>query len=70
MVGKIARMKIKIFIDIYIINFGFSDLFQFILDLRTHFKYVKKLSNEKYLDTRELDENFFTYYKIQRYIEW
>ena len=36
----------------------FSDLFQFILDLHTHFKYVKKLSNEKYLDTRKLDENF------------
>ena len=48
----------------------FSDLFQFILDLHTHFKYVKKLSNEKYLDTCELDENFFTYYKISRYIEW
>jgi hypothetical protein len=25
---------------------------------------------EKYLDTRELDKNFFTYYKIPRYIEW
>jgi hypothetical protein len=24
----------------------------------THFKYVKKLSNEKFLDIRELDENF------------
>ena len=36
----------------------------------THFKYVKKLSNEKFLDIRELDENFLTYYKIPRYIEW
>ena len=36
----------------------------------THFKYVKKLSNEKFLDIREVDENFLTYYKIPRYIEW
>jgi hypothetical protein len=48
----------------------FSDLFQFIiLDLHT-LEYVKKLSNEKNLDTHELDENFFTSYKIPRYIEW
>jgi hypothetical protein len=32
----------------------------------THFKYVKKLSNGKFLDIRELDENFLTYYKIPR----
>jgi hypothetical protein len=32
----------------------------------THFKYVKKWSNEKFLDIRELDENFLTYYKIPR----
>jgi hypothetical protein len=30
----------------------------------THFKYVKKLSNEKFLDIRELDENFLTYYNV------
>jgi len=33
-------------------------------------KYVKKLSKEKFLDIRELDENFITYYKEPRYIEW
>jgi hypothetical protein len=38
--------------------------------LHTHFKYVKKLSNEKFLDIRELDENFLPYYKNPRYIEW
>ena len=48
----------------------FSDLFRSILNLHRHFKYVKKLSNEKVLDIRELDENFLTYYKIPRYIEW
>jgi hypothetical protein len=37
--------------------------------LHRHFKYVKKLSNEKFLDIRELDENVLTYYKIPRYIE-
>ena len=36
----------------------------------THFEYVKQLSNEKFLDIRELDENFLSYYKIPRYIEW
>jgi hypothetical protein len=36
--------------------------------LHRHFKYVKKLSNEKFLDIRELNENFLTYYKIPRYI--
>ena len=30
----------------------------------------QNLPMKKYLDTRELDENFFTYYKIPRYIEW
>jgi hypothetical protein len=35
-----------------------------VLNLHTNFKNVKKLSNEKFLDTRELDENFLTYYKI------
>jgi hypothetical protein len=48
----------------------FSDLFRSILYLHRHFKYVKKLSNEKFLDIRELDEKFLTYYKILRYIEW
>ena len=48
----------------------FSYLFWWILNLHTHFKYVKKISNEKFLDIRELDENFLTYYKILRYIEW
>jgi len=48
----------------------FSDLFRSILNLHAHFKYIKKLSNEKSLDIRELDENFLTYYKIPRYIEW
>ena len=48
----------------------FSDLFRSILYLHRNFKYVKKLSNEKFLDIRELDENFLTYYKIPRYIEW
>ena len=48
----------------------YSDLFRSILNLHTHFKYVKQLSNEKFLDIRELDENFLTYYKIPRYIEW
>ena len=48
----------------------FSYLFRSILNLHTHFKYVKKISNEKFLDIRELDENFLTYYKIPRYIEW
>ena len=38
--------------------------------MHRHFKYVNKLSNEKVLDIRELDENFLTYYKIPRYIEW
>ena len=37
--------------------------------LHRHFKYVKKLSNEKFLDIRELDENYLTYYKIPIYIE-
>ena len=46
-----------------------SDLFRSILNLHTHFKYIKKLSNEKFLDIRELDENFLTY-RIPRYIEW
>ena len=50
--------------------FGISDLFRSILNLHRHFKYVKKLSNEKFLDIRELDENFLTYYTIPRYIEW
>ena len=40
------------------------------IHLHRHFKYVKKLSNERFLDIRELDENFLTYYKIPRYIEW
>ena len=44
----------------------FSDLFRSILYLHRHFKYVKKLSNEKFLDIREIDENFLTYYKIPR----
>ena len=44
----------------------FSDLLRSILNLHTHFKYVKKLSNEKSLDIRELDKNFLTYYKIPR----
>jgi hypothetical protein len=48
----------------------FSDLFRSILNLSRHFKYVKKLSNEKFLDIRELDEKFITYYKIPKYIEW
>ena len=48
----------------------FSDLFRSILNLHRHFKCVKKLSNEKFLDKRELDENFLTYYKIPRYFEW
>ena len=48
----------------------FSDLVWSILNLHRHFKYVKKLSNEKFLDIRELDENFLTYCKIPRYIEW
>ena len=48
----------------------FSDLFRSILYLHRNFKYVKKLSNEKFLDIRELDENFLTYYRIPRYIEW
>jgi hypothetical protein len=42
----------------------FSDLFWSTLNLHRHFKYVKKSSNEKFLDIRELDENFLTYYKI------
>ena len=48
----------------------FSDLFRSILNLHRHFEYVNKLSNEKFLDIRELDENFLTYYKIPRYIKW
>ena len=48
----------------------FTDLFRSIINLHRHFKYVKKLSNEKFLDIRELDESFLTYYKIPRYIEW
>jgi hypothetical protein len=48
----------------------FSDLFRSIINLHKHFKYLKKFSNEKFLDIRELDENFLTYYKIPRYIEW
>jgi hypothetical protein len=48
----------------------FSDLFRSILYLHKHFKYVQKLSNEKFLDIRELDENYYAYYKIPRYIEW
>ena len=31
----------------------FSDLFRSFLNLHKHFKYVKKLSNEKFLDIRE-----------------
>ena len=31
----------------------FSDLFRSILNLHRHFKYVKKWSNEKFLDIRE-----------------
>ena len=38
--------------------------------MHRHFKYVNKLSSEKFLDIRELDENFLTFYKIPRYIEW
>ena len=48
----------------------YSDLFRSILNLHKHFKYVKKLSNEKFLDIRELDKNFLNYYKIPIYIEW
>ena len=46
-----------------------SDLFRSILNLHRHFKYVKQLSNEKFLDIRELGENFLTYYKVPRYID-
>ena len=47
----------------------FSDLFLSIINLHRHLKYVKKLSNEKFLDIQELDENYLIYYKIPRYIE-
>ena len=60
----------SIFTVYYNYTLVFSDLFRSILNLHRHFKYVKKLSNEKFLDIRELDENFLTYYKIPRYIEW
>jgi hypothetical protein len=43
-----------------------TDLFLSIINLHRHFKYVKKLSNEKFLDIRELDENYLIYYKIPR----
>ena len=61
---------LRYFPYIIIILRYFPDLFRSILNLHRHFKYVKKLSNEKVLDIRELDENFLTYYKIPRYIEW
>ena len=38
----------------------FSDLFRSILNLHRHFNYVRKLCNEKFLDIRELDDNFCT----------
>ena len=46
----------------------FTNLFRSILNLHTHFKYIKKLSNEMFLDIHELDENFLTHNKILRYI--
>ena len=66
-----AHCRISFDISVYY-NYTsvFSDLVRSILNLHRHFKYVKKLSNEKFLDIRELDENFLTYYKIPRYIEW
>jgi len=42
-----------------------------ILNLHTHIQIRKKnVSNEKFLDIRELDKNFIMYYKEPRYIEW
>jgi hypothetical protein len=42
----------SIFSVYYNYTLVFSDLFRSILNLHRHFKYVKKLSNEKFLDIR------------------
>ena len=57
-------MYISIFSVYYNYTSVFYDLFRSILNLHRHFKYVKKLSNEKFLDIRELGQNFLAYYKI------
>ena len=61
---------LSVFSEHYYCTFGIFRLPSAILIYIHISKYVKKLSNEKFLDVSELDDNFITYYKEPKYIEW
>jgi hypothetical protein len=67
---KYIAELLSVFSEYYYCIFGIFRLPSAILIHIHTSKYVKKLSNEKFLDIRELDENLITYYKEPKYIEW
>jgi hypothetical protein len=60
---------LSVFSEYYYCTFGHFRLPSGIHNLHTHFQIRQKLSNEKFFDMRELDENSIWYHKEPRYIE-